>query len=303
MGAAPLAGGRPLHLPGLPGVRPGTPGRRGHARRARGVGPRRAAFGPERLDLVRLPAGRGTRQGPRAQDAGAYQGKLALDGAPPGLPRLRRRQDIRRRRAGQRGAPLPRPVHLVLVHAERPADPGAAPQGARGPRRLGLRDGQPQRQGPARDPRDLPARRAVPDLGRAVAADGPGRAAPAGAQADPAVPAQGRLRTLHVLPGLPAAGPLHHRRPAGDGADPPRHLPRFVGRLHRAGVRVGAGPPALRRSRGQARDGARCRRGRARAATGRRDALVGRRLRGRPRRPVRRGGGQPAAQDLRRSVS
>ena len=35
-----------------------------------------------------------------------------------------------------------------------------------------------------------------------------------------AVPAPGRLRPVHLLPGLPAARPLHHRGPAGDAADP-----------------------------------------------------------------------------------
>ena len=48
----------------------------------------------------------------------------------------------------------------------------------------------------------------------------------AGAPADPAVPAPRRLRPLHVLPGLPAAGPLHDGRAAGHGGDPPRGLRR-----------------------------------------------------------------------------
>ena len=45
-------------------------------------------------------------------------------------------------------------------------DPGAAPQGDRAPLGRRVQPGQPFRQGPAADPRDLSARRAVPDLRR-----------------------------------------------------------------------------------------------------------------------------------------
>ncbi len=260
------------------------------------------ALGPAPVGLVRRAAGRGAQQDPRAADARPHQGELALDRAPAGLPGLRRGQDVRRGRHRDRRAPLPRAVHLLVVQRQRAAHPGAAAQGSRGPGRVRLRGGQPQRQGPAADPRDVPARRAVPDLGARAARDRAVGDAPAGAPADPAVPAQGRLRPVHVLPGLPAAGPLHDRRPAGHGADPARGAARGDRRLHRAGVGVGAGPAALRRPGAQGRGRPRRRPGRARGQAGRGDPVLGGRLRGGPGRPVRRGGrGRPAAR-LRRRV-
>ena len=51
------------------------------------------------------------------------------------------------------------------------AHPGAAAQGRRGAGDVRLRRGQPLRQGPPADPRDVPARRAVPDLGARAARD------------------------------------------------------------------------------------------------------------------------------------
>ena len=56
------------------------------------------------------------------------------------------------------------------------------------------------------------------------------RAAAAGPQADPAVPAQGPLRPVHVLPGLHAQGPVHHRDPAARPGDPAHGARRRVGR-------------------------------------------------------------------------
>ena len=55
----------------------------------------------------------------------------ALDRAPPDVPRLRRREALRRRRQRDRRAPLPRPLHVVGVPLEPDRHPGAAAQGRR----------------------------------------------------------------------------------------------------------------------------------------------------------------------------
>ena len=78
--------------------------------------------------------------------------------------------------------------------------------------RSGPEPAQPLRQGPAGDPGDLPARRAVPDHHRRPLPRGDRRAADGRAPAAAAVPAPRRVRPVHLLPGLPAAGPVHHRR-------------------------------------------------------------------------------------------
>ena len=91
---------RPLHLPRLPRVPP-------RARRARATTSAACpapAYGilrndPDMSVVVRQAAAQGRRDGPRAHPAGAGQGQLPLDRAPPGVPRLRRREDVRRRRA------------------------------------------------------------------------------------------------------------------------------------------------------------------------------------------------------------
>ena len=75
-----------------------------------------------------------------------------------------------------------------------------------------LRPPQPRRQGADRHPRDLPARRAVPDPDRRAGDDGdPGdgdpRPPPAAALRPP-----GHLRPVRRVPGLPAPRPLQHHR-------------------------------------------------------------------------------------------
>ena len=155
---------------------------------------------------------------------------------------------------GHRRAPLPRPVLLGGVHRERRcAIPVLRRKVARGARaRPGFAADSHAGKDLLRDPGDLPARRAVPD--RAPTSCSPialARAAPAGAPAAAAVPAPGRLRPVHVLPGLPAARPLHHRR---SGCAMQQILLRAScdgdeRRLHRPVDRVGAGPAALRRPR------------------------------------------------------
>ena len=85
----------------------------------------------------------------------ADQGEHALDRPPRRLPRLRRRGRAR----------LPRPLHAHRLPREPDRDPDPAPARGAGARARGLPARQPQREGAARDPRHLPARRAVPDLG------------------------------------------------------------------------------------------------------------------------------------------
>ena len=67
---------------------------------------------------------------------------------------------------GDRRTPLPRPVHLLGVQLQPDRRPVAAPQGRGGRRtgRLPPRESRPE--GPDRDPRDLSARRPVPDRRR-----------------------------------------------------------------------------------------------------------------------------------------
>ena len=69
------------------------------------------------------------------------------------------------------------------------------------------------------------------------------------APADPAVPAQGPLRPVHVLPGVPAQGPVHHRGAAAHPGDPARGSARGGGRVQRHGRRLGTGPAARRGAR------------------------------------------------------
>ena len=82
-------------------------------------------------DAGRLP--RGVRSLARQRQLlRGHQGEQPLHGAPPGLPRLRRGEDVRRGRRGRGGAAVPRPVHLGRLQREHPAHPGAAAEGRRG---------------------------------------------------------------------------------------------------------------------------------------------------------------------------
>ena len=71
---------------------------------------------PGDVGVVRPAARRGEGEGAREDAAGARQGQLPRDRAPPGVPRLRRRQDLRRERRGERRAPLPRPARQRGLH-------------------------------------------------------------------------------------------------------------------------------------------------------------------------------------------
>ena len=132
-GAAALAGRHPLHVPGLPRVPP-RGGRRRHGRR-RAAGParhrlRHPALRPGHVHVVREAAPAGAVQGPGEDAAGAGQGQLQGHRAPSGLPRLRRRQDVRRERRGRRRAALPRAVLVRRLHRvadPHPGDPASRP--------------------------------------------------------------------------------------------------------------------------------------------------------------------------------
>ena len=164
-------------------------------------------------------------------------------------------------------------------------------------RARGLPARQPQREGAARDPRHLPARRAVPDLhGRAVRrgdGDPPPRRAPAAA----AVRTPGPVRPLLLAARVRAARPLQHREPAPHRGDPAKRHQRREHRLHHARVRVRAGAAPLRGVRGARPDaGLRRPRGRDDARGG--HALMGRRPPGGARRGSGRGGRRRAVPPL-----
>ena len=131
---------------------------------------RRPAGMPRPLGVA---AARGARQGPREAAAGPHQGQLPRHRAPPGLPRLRRRQDVRRRRRGRSASAASSACSPRAAYTEsRPRIPVLRAQGRRG---AGPRPASTPHSHSGkdlhRDPRDLPARRAVPDPDRRAAAD------------------------------------------------------------------------------------------------------------------------------------
>ena len=97
--AAALAGLRPLHVPRLPRVPPRARGRRRDAARGPRHRPRHPARRPEHVGLVRQAARPGQAEGAREDPAGPGQGQLAGHRPPPGVPRLRRREDSSTRTA------------------------------------------------------------------------------------------------------------------------------------------------------------------------------------------------------------
>ncbi len=245
-GAAPVAGRRPLHVPRLPRVPPRARGRRRGAPRDPRHRLRHPPRRPGHVGLVRQAPRPGQGQGPREEAAGAGQGQLPRDRAPPGVPRLRRREDLRRRRRRGRRAPVPRAVLERRLHRVRQPDPDGAREGRRGAGPGRLRHPQPRRQGVDGHPRELPARRAVPDPGRGAGADRRGRDVHPRAPAAAAVRAPRHLRPVPLLPGLPPARPLQHHGPRADLRDPQAPARWRVRGVHRPGQRVQHGPAALR---------------------------------------------------------
>ena len=250
-GAAALAGRHPLHVPGLPRVPPGGPRRRPRRRRHGPAGRarhrlRHPALRPGHVPVVRQAPAPGPREGTREDPAGAGEGELQGDRAPSGLPRLRRGQDLRRERRGRRRAPFPGSVLVGRLHRVADPDPGDPGQGQAGHRPRRVRAAEPHRQGADGRARDLPARRAVPDPDRRARPDRGGRAQHPRASPGAALRAPRHLRPLPVLPGLPAAGPLHDRRTRADRAHPQGPAPRPHVGVHRPGQRVAPRPAALR---------------------------------------------------------
>ena len=279
-----MAGGRPLHVPRLPRVRARRGRRRGRAAPGRGLGaraparrrahaarrspscpPRVRALArePQLLVLTKANA-RSTVHRPSYLD---YVGvkRFDEDGEVVGERRFLGLYTTAAYRAAPRDIPvLRRKVAAVIERAAFPR-------------------GQPRREGADRDPRDLPARRAVPDRrGRAVR-DRDGDPRPRRAPARAAVRAPRPLRALRLLPRLPPARPLQHAEPRAHPGDPARGVRGRERRLRAAAVRVGARAHPLHRPHRRpgelpAYDAARSRRGssrrRARGATSSQDALV-----------------------------
>ena len=246
-----LAGRRPLHVPRLPRVPPRARGRRRRRACAPSPAPASASCAPTRTCRRRSAScRRWSRPRPARRPCWCW-------------PRPTRRPTVHRpayldyvgvKTFDEHGEVVGERRFLGLfssrrLHRVADPDPGAAREGRSRciePRRL--RPAQPRRQGADGHPRDLPARRAVPDPGRRAGADRRGGAAHPRAPPAAAVRPPRHLRPLPVLPGLPAPRPLHHRRPRADRRDPQAtELGGESHRVHRPGQRVAAGPAALRR--------------------------------------------------------
>ena len=117
------------------------------------------------VSFARLPTGAAPPR-PREDAARAHQGQRAIDGAPFGVSRLRGREAVRRAGRGLRRAALRRALHVGGLPLEPARHPAAAREGRRRRRPRRFRAPEPQRARPARGARELPARRAVPGVGR-----------------------------------------------------------------------------------------------------------------------------------------
>ena len=147
---------RPLHVPRLPRVRHRSP-RTARTCSAPCPTPASASCARPtsgRSRQLRAAAAGGAPARAREEPAQPDEGQLARDRAPARLPRLRRRQALRRGRRSGRRAALPRPLHAHRLQREPVGDPGAAAQGAARRRALGPAARQPRPQGAGRDPRD-----------------------------------------------------------------------------------------------------------------------------------------------------
>ena len=299
-----VAGRQPLHLPRLPRVHPRRrrPGREPARSRERHR-PRHPAVRPAGVRAGRAAEPVGPQEGPRAGAAHHHQGQLALDRAPGDLPRLRRRQGVRRAGARHGRAAVPRHLRLQRVCGVDPPhpDPRRARGSAAGARRLHA--GQPLRQGPRAGHGELPARRAAPDRPGRPRRHRPVGDAPPGAAQDQAVPALRHLRAVRLRPHLPAPRPLQHDGPAEDGGHPAADVRRGERRLHDARLRVRPGPAALRGPGAEGRSDPAGRRVGAGARDRRGDADLGRGPRRGPAGGCGRRGRRPADRVVRQGFS
>ena len=187
-GSAPLARRRELHLPRLPRIRPRERIRRGRAGAARGKRPR--------------PAPRRCRHPPPVQHLTEAGRRKAREKRALVITKANSRSTVHRSAyldyigvksfdaAGnvngeRRFIGLFATTRLRRFRPEHPHCPG---KGGRRPRRSGLPAGLALRQGPAGHPRNLPARRALPDRNPGPRRHRQRHPAAAGTPPDPALP-------------------------------------------------------------------------------------------------------------------
>ena len=256
-----LARRRQLHLPRLPRLRAIVQEDGEVAARRRCPGPgwgscaSRSARTTARRGLRRAAARR-ARAARRALPAEPHEGQLARHRPPPRLPRLRRRQALRRGRERGRRAALPRPLHARRLPRQPARHPDPAPQGRRDPRRA-------PRSRPAATtrrrciqiletyPRDELIQTSVDELfeiAMGILHLGERQRVRLFVRAR-------RLRPLPLLPVFVPRDRFNTEQPAAHRAHPARGLRRAEHRLHHARLRVGARAPALhapRRARADA---------------------------------------------------
>ena len=207
-----MGGRQPLHLPGLPRIHAERFRRRRNAVGGTGHRPGPAARQPsQRTGASGQDPGPQADGAPRAADPDQDRG--ARQRAPSDLHGLHRRAALRRRRPRRGRVPLHRPVHHRSLQPPSVGNSGGAPQLRKSDGRFRPEPGRPQRQGPAPDPGDPAARRAVPGHAGPVAADQRQRAQPAGTLPPETVHPQGSVRPLLLGADLPAEGPFQHRNP------------------------------------------------------------------------------------------
>ena len=200
-----------------------------------------------RSGVVRPAARRGARQGPRARSCWSSPRPTPAPPCTARLPRLHRRQDVRRDRQRHRRAALPRPVHLRGLHR-------VACCGSRSSRRRSPRSWS----GPASRPTATPARTCWRSSRPTRATSCSRPPATSCTTSPPSVlhlqeRRQTRLflrqddygRFMSCLVYLPRDRYTTAVR-LRDGGHPARGVRRRQRRLHHAGLRVGAGPAALR---------------------------------------------------------
>ena len=182
--------------------------------------------------------------GPRARAAGAHQGQHAFHGAPRELPRLRRRQDVRRGRRSLRRTPLPGSLDVERVSQAAIRDSAVAPQARCGHPALRAARAEPRRQVRRQRHRNLSARRIVPDAGRRAHSDRARHRQPLRTPPRAAVRAPRQLRTFLFLPRVRAARPLQHRGARTHRAHRAPAFWRHARRNAGADLRLHARPPA-----------------------------------------------------------